>query len=131
MSEERINSIALSLINWFSEPEYLLIFSKYHKLELFSDLLSLNTFSRKDSQEVFCKKGVLKNFAKFSRKHLHQSIFLNNVAGLSNQAQMKEILFFKKKESTAASNKLVGFLGLWTYICVKVKVIKEYLKANT
>ena len=54
MSEERINSIALSLINWFSESEYLLIFSKYHKLELFSDLLNLNTFSRKDLQEVFC-----------------------------------------------------------------------------
>ena len=32
--------------------------------------------------EVFCKKGVLKNFAKFSGKHLCQSPFFNKVAGL-------------------------------------------------
>ena len=32
--------------------------------------------------EEFCKKGVLKNFEKFTRKHLCQSLFLNKVAGL-------------------------------------------------
>ena len=32
--------------------------------------------------EVFCKKGVLRNFAKFTGKHLCQSFFLNKVAGL-------------------------------------------------
>ena len=31
--------------------------------------------------KVFFKKGVLKNFAKFTRKHLCQSIFFNKVAG--------------------------------------------------
>ena len=31
--------------------------------------------------EVFCKKGVLKNFAKFTGKHLCQSLFFNKVAG--------------------------------------------------
>ena len=31
--------------------------------------------------EVFCEKGVLKNFAKFSGKHLCQSLFFNKVAG--------------------------------------------------
>ena len=30
--------------------------------------------------EVFCKKGVLRNFAKFTGKHQCQSHFLNNVA---------------------------------------------------
>ena len=29
--------------------------------------------------EVFCKKGVLKNFTKFTGKHLCQSLFFNNV----------------------------------------------------
>ena len=32
--------------------------------------------------DVFCKKGVLKNFAKFTGKHLCHSLFLNKVAGL-------------------------------------------------
>ena len=31
---------------------------------------------------VFYKKGVLKNFAKFTRKHLCQSLSFNKVAGL-------------------------------------------------
>ena len=32
--------------------------------------------------KVFCTKGVLKNFAKFIRKHLCQSLFFNKVADL-------------------------------------------------
>ena len=32
--------------------------------------------------DVFCKKGVLKNFAKFTGKQLFQSLFFNKVAGL-------------------------------------------------
>ena len=32
-------------------------------------------FSRTTCTEAFCKKGVLRNFAKFTGKHLYQSIF--------------------------------------------------------
>ena len=32
---------------------------------------------------VFCKKGVLKNFIKFTGKHLRQSLFFKKVAGRS------------------------------------------------
>ena len=32
--------------------------------------------------EVFCKQGAVTNFAKFTGKHLFQSLFLNKVAGL-------------------------------------------------
>ena len=32
--------------------------------------------------EVFCKKVVLRNFEKFTGKHLCQSLFFNKVAGL-------------------------------------------------
>ena len=32
--------------------------------------------------EVFCKKGVLKNFAKLTRKHLCQSLLFNKVADM-------------------------------------------------
>ena len=37
--------------------------------------------SRSSRLEVFCKNGVLRNFAKFTGKHLRQSRFLNRVAG--------------------------------------------------
>ena len=34
---------------------------------------------RSSRPEVFCKKGVLRNFAKFTGKHLRQSLLLNEV----------------------------------------------------
>ena len=37
-------------------------------------------------QEVFCKKDVLRNFAMFTRKHLYQGLFFNNVAGLGTDS---------------------------------------------
>ena len=44
----------------------------------------INTMSslRTSLAEVFCKKGVLRKFAKFLGKHLCQSLFFNKVAGL-------------------------------------------------
>ena len=36
---------------------------------------------RSSRPEVFCKKSVLRNFAKFTGKHLYQSLFFNKVAG--------------------------------------------------
>ena len=36
---------------------------------------------RSSRPEVFCKKGVLRNFAKFTGTHLCQSLFFNKVAG--------------------------------------------------
>ena len=39
--------------------------------------------NRSSRPEVFCKKGVLRNFAKFTGKHLCQSLFFNKVAGFS------------------------------------------------
>ena len=34
-----------------------------------------NTNERSSRPEVFCKKGILRNFAKFTGKHLCQSLF--------------------------------------------------------
>ena len=36
--------------------------------------------SRSSRSDMFCKKGVLKNFPKFTGKHLYQSLFFNKVA---------------------------------------------------
>ena len=38
------------------------------------------------------KEGVLENFAKFARKHLGQSLFLNKVASLRPAILLKETL---------------------------------------
>ena len=36
---------------------------------------------RSSSPEMFCKKGVLRNFEKFTGKHLCESLFFNKVTG--------------------------------------------------
>ena len=36
---------------------------------------------QKQPHEVFHEKSVLKNFIKFTGKHLYQSLFFNKVAG--------------------------------------------------
>ena len=49
---------------------------------------------RNTRSKVFCKKGVLKNLAKFTGKHLCQSLFFNKVTGC-------ETYNFIKKEDLA------------------------------
>ena len=44
---------------------------------------------RSSHPKVFCRKGVLENFAKFTGKHLCQSLFSNKVPGLSLQLYLK------------------------------------------
>ena len=46
-------------------------FEKYYQVKL--QQININRGSR---QEVFYKRGVLKNFAKFTGKHLCQSLFI-------------------------------------------------------
>ena len=48
---------------------------------------------RSSRSEVFCKKGVLRNFAKFAGKHLCQSLFFNKVAGLRPATLFKKRLW--------------------------------------
>ena len=44
---------------------------------------------------MFCKKGVLRNFAKFTGKHLCQSLFFNKVAGLRAATLLKKRLWHR------------------------------------
>ena len=44
--------------------------------------LIMSTTSRSSHRRCSMKKSVLRNFAKFTGKHLCQSLFLNKVAGL-------------------------------------------------
>ena len=53
-------------------------------------------YSFKSSRpELFCKKGVLKNFTKFRGKHLCQSLFFNKVADLSPTTLLKKRLWHR------------------------------------
>ena len=43
----------------------------------------MKLFSFRSSRpEVFCKQGILRNFTKFTGKHLCQTLFFNKVSGL-------------------------------------------------
>ena len=60
----------------------------------FSTLLGFSArkccLSRSSRPEVFCEKGVLRNFAKFTGKHLFQSLFFNKVAGSGPATLLKK-----------------------------------------
>ena len=88
---------------------------------------------QKQRPGVFCKKRILTNFAKFTGKHLCQSLFFNKVAGLRSATLLKkEILtqvfsceffkiskdtFFTEQLRTTASVDLGrrSWLHLWIY----------------
>ena len=46
--------------------------------------------------EVLCKKGVLRNFPKFTRKWLCQSLFFNKIAGLRLAVLLKKRLWHRR-----------------------------------
>ena len=55
----------------------------------------LQIFFRSSRPEVFCKKSVLRDFAKFTGKHLCQSLFINNFADHVTLAQVFTVNFAK------------------------------------
>ena len=44
---------------------------------------------QKQPPDEFCKKGILKNVAKFTGKHMRQSLFFNKVTGLRSATSLK------------------------------------------
>ena len=72
-----------------------------------------NTSSR---LEVFCKKGIFKNFAKFTGKHLYRSHFFNKVKSLRyrcflvNFANFLRVQFFMEKLRWLLLRKLTGII---------------------
>ena len=70
---------------------YYLIKNNIFLLANFVSILRRRKIVQKQPPDVFCKKGVLKNFAKLSGQHLSQSLLFNKVAGLSYQLYLKKI----------------------------------------
>ena len=58
----------------------------------FYDFPVTKTTDRSIRPEVFYKEGVLKDFAKFTGKHLCQSLFFNKDAGLRSAILLKKRL---------------------------------------
>ena len=50
---------------------------------------------RSSCPDVFCKEGVLRNFTKFTGKHLCQGLFCNKIAGLRPPILIKKIPWHK------------------------------------
>ena len=50
---------------------------------------------RSSRQGVICEKGVLRNFEKFTGKHLCQSLFFNKAAGLRPATLLKKRLWHR------------------------------------
>ena len=70
---------------------YLMQFQRLLNFAQMRYFLSVN--NRSSCPEVFCEKGVLTNFAKFTGKHLCQSLFFNKVAGLRRATLLKKRLW--------------------------------------
>ena len=74
-------------------------------------------YFRSSCPEVLYKKGVLKNFPKFTGKHLCRSLFFNKVAGLwwllllllSSVSNLKIRLVLTLKQVTLAKLKTIKF----------------------
>ena len=50
---------------------------------------------RNSRLEVFCRKGVLRNFEKLTGKHLYQSLLFNKVAGLRTATLLKKRFWYR------------------------------------
>ena len=65
----------LFLTSWYA---HIWVFIRGYEMLVFQKMLHTYRSSR---PEVFCKKDVLRHVAKFTGKHLCQSLFLNKVEG--------------------------------------------------
>ena len=81
---------------------------EHEKLEEFCNLFILSNLIKSDTcfakthtykhrRDVFCKKGALGNFAKFTGKHLYQRLFLNIVAKAFKGQKLQALTKFQKK----------------------------------
>ena len=91
-------------------------------------------FSRSSRPEVFCEKDVLRNFEKFTGKHLCQRLFFNKVAGLRHATLLKKRLWhrcfpmnFEKFLRTSFLTPFLTpfFLGDCFWICLHYLFIKH------
>ena len=67
-------------------------YKEFHVVNQYQELKPINKSSQ---QRCSMKKDVLRNFTKFTRKHLCQSPFFNKVAGLRSATLLKKRLWHR------------------------------------
>ena len=82
--------------------------------EIFAELIS-----RSSRPEVFFEKRVLKNFAKFTGKHLCQSLFFKKVAGVRPATLLKKRLWHRCFPVNFAKFLITSFLQNSSGGCLK------------
>ena len=97
---QNLKDVQMTFFSWTFD--LLLINSRYLVFEVSEGIVQ-----RSSRPEVFCTEGVLKNFAKFTGKHLSQSLFFNKVPDLRPATLFKDRLrhrcfpkFYKFFENT-------------------------------
>ena len=58
--------------------------------------ITIQMTTRSSHQNSFARKGVLRNFAKFTGKHLRQVLFCNKVAGPEPAILLKKTLWYRR-----------------------------------
>ena len=79
--------------------------------------------SRSSRLEVCCRKGVLRNFAKFTGKHLCQSLFFNKLVYICEK-------YFYLENSQCTGKTLSRNCPAWTYRQRLVKIILRVYQLN-
>ena len=86
-----------------------------------------NRILRSSRPKVFCKKNVLKNFSKFTGKHLHQRLFFNKVADLKLSHRYFPVNF-KKFLRTSYFIKHLRWLLL--HLSIAIATASSQIKSN-
>ena len=93
--KESMRKLLVSLVHQFLWPSFTLVFTR-NVIFRYSQKpwmrLTFRTEAVVQCPGVFCKKGVLRNFAKSTGKCLCQTLFFNKVAGLSPATLFKKRL---------------------------------------
>ena len=88
--------------------------------------------SRSSRLDVFCAKGVLRDFTKFTGEHLCQCLFFNKVAGLRPATLLKKILWLRYFPVNFAKFLRTPFLTehlRWLLLNIKLSIL--YLDKQT
>ena len=99
---------------------------KISRSVLFLQVIKMKNWPKTRSRcpEVTYRIGALKNFAKFTRKHLCQSLFFNKVAGLSKKATP----FLQNTSGWLLLGKIKTYLS--TRLSVKLQVSWSIFQIN-
>ena len=109
--------------------------SSHKKLELYiqkkytyQESVSITASFRISHSRCFIIKGVLKNFEKFTRKHLCLSLYFNEIAGLKQKEQASRTTFL---QNTSGQLLLSLFIFLFFFsLDLKFKFLKKWLILN-